>query len=267
MNTISPCPITKNRKPRNQFAFLPEADRQLILNLCSQHPYDDVVDLLRKSRSEGGLDLRTSAAALCRYFTAYQPDERAVLAQIAAAANIRHEQDSNAFLGAIRATVQARVLENLRSGRALADMHQDFKLLRTAESLYLADAKFRAENPKAARANYKDHVRLCAENSDADFVPADESTDEISGHLSALERDILAERKRQQETEAILAKTAIYPKTPVIPHIPPNSTKPVPPTPTISNPPPKPHIAPPKIGRNDPCPCGSGRKSKKCCHR
>jgi len=23
----------------------------------------------------------------------------------------------------------------------------------------------------------------------------------------------------------------------------------------------------PKIGRNDPCPCGSGRKYKKCCHR
>ncbi|HAV61403.1 MAG TPA: hypothetical protein DCY13_03455, partial [Verrucomicrobiales bacterium] len=23
--------------------------------------------------------------------------------------------------------------------------------------------------------------------------------------------------------------------------------------------------APPKVGRNDPCPCGSGRKFKKCC--
>ena len=22
----------------------------------------------------------------------------------------------------------------------------------------------------------------------------------------------------------------------------------------------------PKVGRNDPCPCGSGKKSKKCCH-
>ncbi|MGJ5819572.1 SEC-C metal-binding domain-containing protein [Paludibaculum fermentans] len=35
-----------------------------------------------------------------------------------------------------------------------------------------------------------------------------------------------------------------------------------------------PHVAPitapilregPKVGRNDPCPCGSGRKHKKCC--
>lgn len=26
-----------------------------------------------------------------------------------------------------------------------------------------------------------------------------------------------------------------------------------------------PYIAPPKVGRNDPCPCGSGKKHKKCC--
>jgi hypothetical protein len=28
---------------------------------------------------------------------------------------------------------------------------------------------------------------------------------------------------------------------------------------------PLPHIAPPKVGRNEPCPCGSGKKYKKCC--
>jgi hypothetical protein len=27
----------------------------------------------------------------------------------------------------------------------------------------------------------------------------------------------------------------------------------------------QPYIAPPKVGRNDPCPCGSGKKHKKCC--
>jgi SWIM/SEC-C metal-binding protein len=29
--------------------------------------------------------------------------------------------------------------------------------------------------------------------------------------------------------------------------------------------PPKPIQADPKVGRNDPCPCGSGKKFKKCC--
>lgn len=27
----------------------------------------------------------------------------------------------------------------------------------------------------------------------------------------------------------------------------------------------QPYLAPPKVGRNDPCPCGSGKKFKKCC--
>lgn len=27
----------------------------------------------------------------------------------------------------------------------------------------------------------------------------------------------------------------------------------------------EPYHAPPKVGRNDPCPCGSGKKFKKCC--
>jgi hypothetical protein len=30
-------------------------------------------------------------------------------------------------------------------------------------------------------------------------------------------------------------------------------------------PPPLPYVASPKVGRNDPCPCGSGKKYKKCC--
>jgi SWIM/SEC-C metal-binding protein len=29
--------------------------------------------------------------------------------------------------------------------------------------------------------------------------------------------------------------------------------------------PPAPFIAPSSVGRNDPCPCGSGKKFKKCC--
>ena len=29
--------------------------------------------------------------------------------------------------------------------------------------------------------------------------------------------------------------------------------------------PPLPYVAPPKVGRNEPCPCGSGKKFKKCC--
>src|SRR5688572_8295153 len=117
---------TNIRKPRNQFAAIPEADRKLILDLCCAHTYDEAAEILRKPRAEGGLGINTSAPALCRFFTNSQPQlDHAVLAQLAAA-NIRHEQNNNAFLGAIRASVEARVFENLRNGRALADMEKDF---------------------------------------------------------------------------------------------------------------------------------------------
>ena len=135
-------------KSKSQFAALSEDDRKYILKLCSEHSYDDAVDLLLKPRGEGGLDILTSRAALCRFFTSAPDNTNHALAQYAAAANIRHEQNSNAFLGAIRASVEARVLENLRNGRALADMEKEFRFLKTAENLYLADAQWRAANPK-----------------------------------------------------------------------------------------------------------------------
>ena len=35
--------------------------------------------------------------------------------------------------------------------------------------------------------------------------------------------------------------------------------------PLTAGPPPQPHRASAKVGRNDPCPCGSGKKFKTCC--
>jgi len=287
MNTT----VTTNvntRKPRNQFAALPEADRKLILELCAAHTYDQAAEILRKPRAEGGLSINTSAPALCRFFTNSQPQlDHAVLAQLAAAANIRHEQNNNAFLGAIRASVEARVFENLRNGRALADMEKDFRLLRTVESLYLADAKFRAYNTKTVRASYQAHIKQCAEAPETDFTPLDDpqsTSESVAPELSPLERDILNEREALKDLLATLQNggvpheklpprlrtipSANLAEMPVIPPIPLNSTY----NRTANShqteqPKPTPHIAPPKIGRNDPCPCGSGRKSKKCCHR
>ena len=185
------------KKETNQFAALPAEDRKLILNLCANHSYTEAVQILRKPRAEGGLNIITSRTALCRYFTNSQPDpELAVLVQFAAAANIRHEHHSNAFLGAIRAAIEARVFEHLKSGKALADMDRDFKYLRTIESLYLADAKWRAQNPKAARAAYKNHIQQCADAPEDDFIPADEATNGADSalpleNLSDIEQDII----------------------------------------------------------------------------
>jgi uncharacterized protein YecA (UPF0149 family) len=178
-------------------------------------------------------------------------------------------------------------------------MDRDFKYLRTIESLYLADAKWRSQNPKAARAAYKNHIQQCADAPEVDFIPADEATTGAASelpteNLSDIEQDIIESRKRKEQVLTSLQATGVQrdqlpdnfadinptllasliksrqaqPKTPVIPPIPGNSTYAVPPNPALpAQPKPKPHIAPPKIHRNDPCPCNSGRKAKKCCHR
>lgn len=283
-------------KPKSQFASLPETDRQHILDLCSKNGYARVADLLAKPHSEGGLGILTSAPALCRFYTSTHEDSgHVLLAQYAAVANIRHEQDSNAFIGAIRANVEARVFENLRAGKALADMEKDFRFLKIAENLYLADAQWRASNPKAARAAYQRHVDRCATAPEIDFLPVEQATahPEAPTFLdfpSDFDLDLIKSRERQNrdaETHReILATLQASPlgaqtlpvepphsprtlsKPPVIPPIPHNSTKPSNHhQPNTTTPPkPAPYIAPPKISRNDPCPCSSGRKSKKCCH-
>ena len=45
----------------------------------------------------------------------------------------------------------------------------------------------------------------------------------------------------------------------------PGLMEPIESTPYVPPPPLKPYVAPPKTGRNEPCPCGSGKKYKKCC--
>jgi hypothetical protein len=56
--------VTNMKKERNQFVTLSKQDRQFILNLCSRLPFEAVVDLLKKPRSEGGLGIVASRSAL-----------------------------------------------------------------------------------------------------------------------------------------------------------------------------------------------------------
>ncbi len=56
------------------------------------------------------------------------------------------------------------------------------------------------------------------------------------------------------------------PPPPLPPSPPPVECVPLPPSPPpVEYVPPQPFVRQPKIGRNDPCPCGSGKKYKKCC--
>jgi preprotein translocase subunit SecA len=94
--------------------------------------------------------------------------------------------------------------------------------------------------------------------------------------LEGIERDLRSRPQRRRErhyviTDAIAemewwasfhpedSRSKKLPKLENLPPPPPSAP------PTSSYAAPQPFVREPKIGRNDPCPCGSGKKYKKCC--
>jgi hypothetical protein len=102
--------------------------------------------------------------------------------------------------------------------------------------------------------------------------------DETVADLEGIERDIVAPKPRRQDRQHLITDaiaemewwSSFHPED-SWPNRLPKSVAPVlpspPPAPDADSDyvAPKPLVREPKIGRNDPCPCGSGRKYKKCC--
>lgn len=103
----------------------------------------------------------------------------------------------------------------------------------------------------------------------------DELVDEQVAHLEGIERDILSGKQPRRDDHALITDAinemewwaSFHPEdsqpaklaVPAVP--PPEQPMPAP----GSYVPQQPFVRGPKVGRNDPCPCGSGRKFKKCC--
>ena len=104
---------------------------------------------------------------------------------------------------------------------------------------------------------------------------ADGLVDTMVADLAGIERDVAEPNPKRRDghhliTDAIAEmewwssfhREDSRPQKLPMPEIP--LPSPLPPVPT-SYLAPKPYVREPKVGRNDPCPCGSGKKYKKCC--
>jgi len=102
--------------------------------------------------------------------------------------------------------------------------------------------------------------------------------DEMVARLEGIERDVNAPKPWRRDRQRLITDAiaemewwaSFHPEDSRPKRMPqPDAPVPLPPLPVpdldsdyVA---PQPHIREPKIGRNDPCPCGSGKKYKKCC--
>ena len=191
-------------KRLNKFSRLPQEDQTLILNLCAKMSYRAAAEILAKPREEGGLSFTTCPSALCKFVYQQHPEAVATEAfgQFAAAIRFQHQAHGEANFEAILAMIQNRVLESLRAGKPLANLHQDLRSLQRAQKCFLDDNKFRHKNPHTQDA-YLEGVKVIAAADGPDFV--DHTLEEDPGAGGATPEDFQAE-ETQLELDLFCAK-------------------------------------------------------------
>ena len=171
-------------KRLNMFQRLTQVDQTFILNLCDRLPYKDVADQLAKPRTDGGLGLATSPTSLCKFYTKHHPEavSAEALGQFAAAMRVNHQAHGEANFEALLGLVQTRLLESVRGGKPVADLDREFRTLERVQKCFLAEQKFRENNPRIEEA-YRDHIKQAAEANDVDYVRTDDPEDPgTAGH-------------------------------------------------------------------------------------
>lgn len=165
-------------KPRNQFEHLSSEDRKKIIELCDQHPYADVAQILTQPRSEGGLAILTSIPALCRFYTQYQENTSiALLAnQFGHALQLRRQAAPGACLTGILALFEHRILESLKKGRPLSDLSTEIRLLKMVHTTFIADERERRENVHHDK-TYRKYIESQSKAPAADFKRTDIKND------------------------------------------------------------------------------------------
>jgi len=173
-------------KRLNMFQRLPKEDQTFVLGLCDKLPYKAAAEQLAKPRSEGGLSLATSATSLCKYYTKHHPEavSAEAVGQFAAAMRVNHQAHGEANFEALLGLVQTRLLEAVRSGKSIADLDKEFRTLQRIQKCFLADEKFRENNPRTQDA-YLDHLKQASTVPSVDFVRNDLANDPgAEGHSS-----------------------------------------------------------------------------------
>jgi len=106
---------------------LPPEDQTFILDICRTHTYTDAVDKLRLPREQGGLDIITNRASLCRFVQKKTDTTTAAVEAILERFKSIHPADTLDDSDALIRLIQERIFSALASDRDFNDIRREFE--------------------------------------------------------------------------------------------------------------------------------------------
>src|SRR5690349_12372537 len=160
-------------KVKSKFKALSPQDQDHIFELCQNNTFEKVVEILEKPRPEG-LALKTSYSALRRFYLQYNPHVQAakILDQYAHGLRIQHQASEGSLSSAILLHIESRVLEALKNGKPIADLHSEIKTMLNVQKAFITMEKWRADAGSSAAHDHQSFLDNCAREGKEDFKPA-----------------------------------------------------------------------------------------------
>ena len=115
----------------SKIAALSQTDQEHVLRLCENNRYEDVVPILARSRAEGGLDLKTSRSALCRFVSTFHPEPDRLAHEIKRLTPLLKATsvDRTVVPSAIRTLLEQHIFSELAANKSLQSLKLPLRLL------------------------------------------------------------------------------------------------------------------------------------------
>src|SRR3954469_22135227 len=115
----------------SKLAALSGMDQEHVYRLCENRRYEDVVPILARPRSEGGLDLLTSRSALSRFVAQSRSDPERLSREVEKLLPLLEARsaDFSRLSGAIRTLLEQHIFSLLASDQPFEKIERPFRIL------------------------------------------------------------------------------------------------------------------------------------------
>ncbi len=113
------------------FQTLSPDDRNQIIALCENHTYQQVLEMIAKPKSDGGMNIHSSVSALCRFYVRHHPLAQRIIidSQLAEAMDETFFESGDAYFRGIISMTQQRLFASLCEGQSVDKLSPTYRLL------------------------------------------------------------------------------------------------------------------------------------------